>query len=510
MSVNNIQNISFTGAGAQVADAAKACNIAAKYHAEKKVTKGIEKLMPKGVGWMNMFKHWNGEPYATLINAIGTGLVAPVFIRYNFLSKTDEDTRTYSALRQPISAVLAILTQVGITVPFSKAIDNMCNNGKFADSKYNKTQYQDIKYHEKLIARTNPTLSSEMVDSLKKANPGLKIDTTTRINDIKKLNSKLYKKTLTELASERQLGQFQELMNTLSTKNTIHLVGKDGKVQMKEEDLKKLFTETADSIDKQLVESLNRYVEEKPAKQIKRGEFLRDNESKVKAVLAEIQTETEKIQKATTSTVAKLTEEERTAADYKQISAFIKDKIKKLKSERAPQELIDIVSELGQKPSMFSLCEKINDVTKRCGEFSHCKSLTDVMQIITNEVKEDIKRVEAERSIIADIKHAADKGKGTIANILEKAGTLKESDFLYSVVQKHISKIEGNVKALRQITSLGVSIAILPLTCSLLNYVYPRFVRAFFPRLDKGSKEKDAFVKAAPNTYINHSQEVRK
>lgn len=510
MSVSNIQNVSFTSAGAQVADAVKSCNIAAKYHAEKNVIKGIEKLMPKGVGWMNMFKHWNGEPYATLINAIGTGLVAPVFIRYNFLSKTDEDTRTYSALRQPISAVLAILTQVGITVPFSKAIDNMCNNGKFSDSKYNKSQYQDIKYHEKVIKDTNPTLSSEIVDNLKKANPKLKIDTTTSILDLKKLDSKLYKKVLAELAGEAQLGQFQDLMNILNTKNTIHLVGKNGKVQMKEEDLKKLIIETADSIDKQLLENLNRYIKEKPVKQIKRGEFLRDNEAKVKSVLAEIQAEVDKIQKTAAPSGAKLTEEAKTAADYKQISTFIKERITKLKTEREPQELIDIVSELGQKPSMFSLCEKIKNVTNRCEDFSHCKSITDVTEIVTNEVKEDIKKVEAERSIISEVKLATEEGKTTIASILKKAGKLKESDFLYSVVQKHISKIEGNVKALRQITSLGVSIAILPLTCSLLNYVYPRFVRAFFPRLDKGSKEKDAFVKAAPNAYLNHSREVRK
>ena len=68
-------------------------------------------IMPGKIKKMVKIHEGMGEVQNQLINATGTGLVAPLFIKYNPISKTDEDTRTYTAWRQPVSAVLAVGTQ---------------------------------------------------------------------------------------------------------------------------------------------------------------------------------------------------------------------------------------------------------------------------------------------------------------------------------------------------------------------------------------------------------------
>ena len=75
------------------------------------IEKEINALNPSILRGINKLKNNIGEFQDICINALGTGLLAPIFIKYNPLSKTDEDTRTYSAWRQPISALLAIATQ---------------------------------------------------------------------------------------------------------------------------------------------------------------------------------------------------------------------------------------------------------------------------------------------------------------------------------------------------------------------------------------------------------------
>ena len=93
------------------------------------IEKEINALNPSILRGINKLKNNIGEFQDICINALGTGLLAPIFIKYNPLSKTDEDTRTYSAWRQPISALLAIATQGLFTIPIVSKINSMANEG---------------------------------------------------------------------------------------------------------------------------------------------------------------------------------------------------------------------------------------------------------------------------------------------------------------------------------------------------------------------------------------------
>ena len=128
------------------------------------VGKELDKYMPGKIRFMKKLSDGLGEVQNTIINAIGTGLIAPVFIKYNFLSDTDEDTRTYSAWRQPISAVLTVATQCAVVVPFNKVVAEMVNKGVLDDD-YNRTAFKEGDALRKELKKQHPDYTKAQIDA---------------------------------------------------------------------------------------------------------------------------------------------------------------------------------------------------------------------------------------------------------------------------------------------------------------------------------------------------------
>ncbi len=109
------------------------------------IAEEITNLLPgkKALKRMQSFEWLKGEIGGILITAIGTGLVAPIFIGFNPFVKAPKgatkeqkeevtNTKLYTAMRQPISAVLAILFQVGALKPIDKVLDKVFNNPAYS------------------------------------------------------------------------------------------------------------------------------------------------------------------------------------------------------------------------------------------------------------------------------------------------------------------------------------------------------------------------------------------
>jgi|GEM_PF-3948707 len=92
----------------------------------------------------NWFNKCAGEKTSIIINAIGTGLLAPLVIANNPLSKEDKDTKVYSALRQPISAVIAIITQLAVCMKADKIIDKLAYNNKLGTEAQKAAHFYDL------------------------------------------------------------------------------------------------------------------------------------------------------------------------------------------------------------------------------------------------------------------------------------------------------------------------------------------------------------------------------
>jgi len=465
----SINQVSFTGIGAKGASFAKSYAETNKYTANKELQKEVEAYLPKPIQIINKMKSLVGEVPNIIINALGTGLIAPFFIKYNFLSKADDETRTYSALRQPISAVLAVVTQAGLLIPLNSLMDRMSNSGEFS-TKYNKTGFQDTSHIEKLVKINHPEMS---------------------------------KKQISELAKNIQLEQLEPLINNVKKNNTIQYL-RDGKqVSIPEKEFSTLLKETVDDMHKHLATNLKRYETEKLTKQIQRGDYLRVEKAKVQPILNTI---LEKIEKTKT---------------HEEFNNWMKAQIKTLKANKADSELINIITEISQRPDLTTIKAKTLDVNRKCVGFAKCKNKEEVAKRIETKVNRAISKMQSDMAVIEEMQQTIEKAAKPNASALEKlaasakkldlkAKTISNKDFVYKVVDKHIKKVNGNVKGLKQMIGLGVSLAILPATCSLLNYIYPKFMDVVFPELaqTKHSKEKEKLIKGCDHSAPK--QEVSK
>lgn len=300
---------------------------------EKEVKAELLKQMPKSIQLLDKMKNFVGEVPNIIINAVGTGLVAPIFIKHNPLSKADDDTKTYSAWRQPVSAVLAVATQASLVAPFNNLLNNMTNKGEFVfrPEVYNKTAYQDVDFHEKMIKKEKPNL------------------TKIEIN---------------KLAKEAQYKQLEGILESLYHDSTIHYISNGEKVPLSPEKVKDVLTQTAEDM-------------------LKKPKYPGDK-------------------------------------------------------ELAQELLVNIKA--SDKPNIKTITKGLTE--KQTGKF------------------------------------------------------------VYDVAQKYISHMSSNVKGMKQATGLIVSLAILPVTCILLNKLYPKFMDLAFPNLSKKKddnhqdKAQDTFTKA--------------
>lgn len=427
---------------------------AKKFTETKNLQKEVLQYMPKPVKLLTKMDSFVGEVPNILINAVGTALVAPIFIRYNFLSKTDEDTRTYSAMRQPLSALLAILVQVGAVIPFDMMLNKMSNTGYFHDEKlaelfpdFNKAGFQDVDHLKRIIKKNEPHLSKAEVAAK---------------------------------AEEEQLQQLQKLINSMKEGDRrLSFIDKDGKVvSQSRKTMDKLLKQTTDDLLKDINSNISRHEGVKLEKQVNRGEFLRNNHNEVNSILDEIDTKAKSVK------------------NQGELASWFKSKAKDLKKNQANQELIDIVNDIADRMNIETIKEKVQDVRGKCDKFKGCSDKKEVFNKVFDEIEASKAEFVEEKKVIGKIREALFSGK-SLDEIFTESKALKQSDFLYDVAMKYTKNVASNIKGLKQVTGILLGLITLPISCSLLNWVYPKFMEAAFPNLTKNkrSQEKDKFIK---------------
>ena len=121
-------------------------------------------------------------------------------------------------------------------------------------------------------------------------------------------------------------------------------------------------------------------------------------------------------------------------------------------------------------------------------------------RIITKLNLEKIKDVDEQaiRQIINRVTRLCqyDESDDLLRPILRKTGTFASNfNELFAKIHKDIAKgykelVEHEYKAFNQAAKVGIGVFItLPITCTLLNMIYPRFMDTFFPGLS-GKKDK--------------------
>lgn len=439
----------------------------------------INNLMPKSLKMIHKMGS-GGELRDIIINSLGTAFLAPIFIKWNPLSKTDEDTRTYSAWRQPVSAVLAVATQGLITIPFDRVVVNMVNSGWFNDA-HNKTAFRDDNYIAKLVKNNHPEFTKDQIEQ--------------EVNKIKKQQSE-------ELIRSIKENDTVTLQHANTTKTT----------QIGAEEMRNYKIATLEDILKSETEELKKFNEVKIPQRIARSEYYRLHGEEASKFLTEMQQEISK------------------AKDKKGIEKILSAKEKALKGKAQDKELMNIVQELrgmlayGDAKDAHSIINTKIDkiVRKHIPMYKDLSSKEEVINTVKNNADivkrkagldgaiekingflERLKKKEAVSSgqIEDEIKNLVKGGNDTTSRLA------KYKDFSKLVAEKYKSTIEANIKGFKRISGLLVATLMLPVSCSLLNWVYPRFMDAVFPNLSnkKHSNEAHNYIDKA-----NQNGEVHK
>ena len=121
----------------------------------------------------------------------------------------------------------------------------------------------------------------------------------------------------------------------------------------------------------------------------------------------------------------------------------------------------------------------------------------DIIEATTSKnFFEGLKKTVTEKTTVAEIQRLIDAKKKSLR--VEQSSLSR--DFAEEVAKQLIERTKAHMKCYKQIVGVFVSLAILPFTCTLLNWTYPRFMDMLFPNLSnkKHDNESSKLINQAP------------
>lgn len=442
------------------------------------------------VKFLQKLKWFDGEEGRILITAIGTGIIAPLFIAWNPYVKPKEGatqdekdhlkrTQKYTAMRQPISAALAIPIQLSLVKPINNGLDILFNNknySKYLPTFLDKNTLQDNKYIERQEkkklkgsnlskkekkAQLKTNVEKVANEQIANVSAGLLENGQIRIRE--GADGLADNKSVVE-ALKKQIRQYADEANFLRHNRFTN------------DELNRLFNNPQEALDASEKDGIKFYSE--------RAEVLCNNEPELKRVL------------------------ENLPKDQKEITQYLKTELEKTTNEGLKKiytEIINISDSSSQKSRCERTLERIKAIKEACGgkydKTKYVQYMEEIDNVILNRLQEfakinkDLK--ENPQSIKETIEKTAkncifDSQDSKLNKIFHDLTTFgKDPEKLKAKIGKDIVKAYKEMMKLRYRfikevagISLGLFVTV-PITCHALNWVYPRFMDIFFPNLSR-------------------------
>lgn len=470
----------------------------------------ILKLMPKSEQrWfkiLNKIQDFSkGEMGGIVITAAGTGLVAPLPIAFNPFVKANPDateeekaevrrTKQYTAWRQPISAVLAILIQASVQKPIDKFLQKLTNDSEtakyFGNKLLNQTSLNDEKYLERQLKKGNIKLKEIEV----KDEAG---NLTKRLETIAEAKSRIVKE------------QTNSIIESLKKDGTIKM----GEFTIKDADVAQVVNNNIDDYIR-AAEDL-KIPTDKLQSHAWIGADLMNNEAVLKDILGKNKLDMlPRISDGSHDIDPKALKnyliEQRKSAPNEAVERILDKIINQCDSVRESNCIetlnrIDKIHEImGGKSKPFSM-DKYHEYLSEQNEILRNKikeleslKFKDVSKASSNEIQEIISKLVDTCHFKGETPEEHEKLKLIYKdNGAFLSSTTKLKEKVYKDVVGCYKELVGHRFGLfKQLTKVGVGVLVtLPITCTALNWVYPRFMELFFPGLAGIKKDKPQEVK---------------
>lgn len=389
----------------------------------------------KFIDWMSST---TGEVQNILVMNLGTAFVAPLFIANNPISKDDKNTKAYAAWRQPISAVIALAFGLGINIPVAKYLDSKVTQGELEKfdlsaqppSEYIKVRYNGIKRHFNHLKGAD----KEYFDMVKDG------ETTSVKAFVDKFPT---------------YNEFKEAVHGVTLKKAaIKLLNKDNPKGLYNQTLKDFLIENLkfeeDYVDKSI---LNPDLTEKLLSKIKAMDFLR-----------EVGYKDEEVDEKSLRTFLN--------DNYHRDKVDLDSKIRKIIT-RSGESLIPEEMKNAEKITLERLFKNLKiDYDFYKHEFLN-KKMHDFLLWLDDQMK---------------IKSG--KINKNLADAIEKSFKNRLEEFAMQIAKNAANKASINYGAFKKILGIVLSLMILPFSCGLLNWAYPKIMKKCFPNLCKKPEDK--------------------
>ena len=362
--------------------------------------------LAKMSGWQTKVLTWmgknEGELMTNTVNAAGTALVCPIFIRYNPLSKEDKKRKAYSAWRQPISAVIALATQFLVTTRVNSRLAKEISTGVY--SRADLRACPEESFLKKEIFKVNPDLK-------KKANRA-------------DLNN--------EIARRTSIAEMEVITDKLDA-----LKGKE--------------IEKTEYINQEVLE-------------------------KAKTAL------TEEYKTAHPDEVAGMSD--------KKLARFMKSKLSKEDIQNRALEIVD--KEIKQETELERVLQNVIKDKKSVEE------VLDVLEKTPDDVNKlvDDKIISDKSNVIKNLKERLTQAKNyetqhsmNPLESLKKVGTeeaaIQRAAQVRKLVKSQVINAKNVAKTFKKEYGLVINLFFLPISCTILNWVYPRVMEYIMPEVAK-------------------------
>lgn len=502
------QNLSFASSTPAVLEKNKDFEEAVNF-----VSKKLGAELDKNLGLTGKFskflaKH-DGEIQTQLINAAFTTTLAPLFIAWNPFSNQDKKTKEYTALRQPISAGIAISGGLAMTMGINHYMNKMGSEG-YIDSidlrvKPNeeylkgefKREYKAAK--EKSSANLNAFLEANQPDELPngvdKFKPGQKKPTKDYI-----------KACMDNYISKKHAERKNLFIKLISADpNSIKIDEKTKVISMVERDAAgketiKILGENIPNLSKE--KELTEYLKRNNLHNINFSDFMKEhlkfefheNGQFKRHILKEKLSNTlamdflrkiglfEKDSADETELVRILSIFRQDSKTVKSVNNAFQEKVFKEDGARSLTEAIG--KHIKRIIEMTSGEKAIKTESLTLNQFFHMFGLIDdfgnaeKLQSLMNKKVSVVLLEDFAKKFLKDLKIAAKTGEKELNN-----ETITE--FAKNILSNKINIATSNFKNYKNYTGIAFNLFTTAITCTVLNWSYPRIVAALFPNIAK-------------------------
>lgn len=384
-----------------------------------------------------------GEIQNIIFIGIGTAFVAPIFIAYNPVSKEDQKTKSYSALRQPISAIISTATGLGINYPIAKAFDKWAAEGKiekFDMSAKPPANFIDIRY--KNIRKNFEKLKGLDKKYFDIINNDGRIKTLADFDEEFK-TSKIFEKAI----HDKTLNQAAIKLLDVNNKNGLRNI----------------------TVRDFLVQNMNFEIDAKDKNIL--------NPDSTKA----------KLKNTTGISFLRIFGFDEKEVDESKLRAFINNNIYK--------EKVDFNSH--ERKYITRATEMITTEEQKNKEKISLRNLLKVFDMDDGFYKNnEILDMKMDKFLIwfdkkLDINSAIESVKPETEpkNILKMNTEERLLKLTKNIAENFVKKSESAFKAYSKVQGIILSLAVLPFACGFLNWSYPRVMEKCFPKLAASKAE---------------------